>query len=81
VKLRDDAVLYAETQKVLGVVDPLSGETPADKELRITSAKWDASKNALKEIVANGWSRPAAPGTGTSKRKARTNGSNTRRVS
>jgi len=61
-KLTDDAYLYAETLKALDAPDPLSGETPADKELRMTSAKWDAKKRALTEVVTSGWGRkPASP--------------------
>lgn len=60
-KLTDDAVFYAETREALGV-DPLSGETDADKELRAASERYEKGRLALKEIVTQDWSRiPAAP--------------------
>jgi hypothetical protein len=74
VKFRDDAVLYAETLRELGVEDPMSGETAVDKEHRANSEKHDANMRALNEVVTREWqTRPSAQ-AGRPKRKGRANG-------
>lgn len=71
-KFRDDAVLYNETLRELGVEDPMSGKTAVDKEHSANSEKYDAQMRALKETVAKGWDHHTAPVTARPKRKART---------
>lgn len=73
----DDAVLYDAVLRDLAVPDPLGGETPADKELRETSARWEKNRLALQEIVTQDWGKIPTAAAGTPpprKRKARTNG-------
>jgi hypothetical protein len=71
-RLTADAVFYNEVLRELAVPDPLGGETPADKQLRESSAKYDASRLAQKELITADWDqRPAAP---KRKRKVHRNG-------
>lgn len=73
----DEAVIYSEILADRGVEDPLGGETPADKELRETSARWEKNRLALQEIVTQDWGKIPTAAAGTPpprKRKARTNG-------